>query len=90
MKTKKKKTEVVEKNDFFCDSCKSDAMSVDQLKTHLKEKHGITDTNGTRKMLMHTDGADWFGYQYEWTIGGLKFLQSLVQKRDEESRMYWQ
>jgi hypothetical protein len=86
---KAKKEPVVPHNYFWCEQCGTHEMSVDEFKVHIKEKHGINDTQGTRRMLMHADGDTWFSYRYEWTIGGMKFTQSTLDRRCAEDQMYW-
>ena len=63
--------EVIPENKWWCETCNSkEEMSLDQMKAHIKEKHGYDPTNfkGWRKMLMHTDGDTWFSWKYQWTL----------------------
>lgn len=61
------------------------------MMTHIKDVHGIDakTTKATRRMLMHMDGADFYSWQFEWEINGLKFLQSTCDKRTDEDAAYW-
>ncbi len=72
--------------------CDKEFPSVDEMKAHLLEVHKIdgSKTQGTRSMLAHMDGADWFSWDYKWEYPGLTFTQHTCQKRDKASRMNWQ
>lgn len=56
---------------------------------HLEKVHKITDTKGTRSMMMHLDGKDFYSYMWSWEIGGMKFVQTTNSKRGRESQGYW-
>lgn len=46
---------------------------------HLQSVHGI-ETKGlkaSKKLLIHINGGDWYGYDYEWTIGEVTAHQSI-------------
>ena len=62
-----------------------------EMMTHLQEVHGIDTktTKGTKTMMTHMDGTDWFASQHEWDINGLKCLQTTTCKRSAESKRYW-
>ena len=56
---------------------------------HMQEVHGI-DTKtakGSRKMLMHLDGRDWFQSNYEITINGLVFVNYCRSRRAKNDMM---
>ena len=65
------------------------ATSGKQMGAYLKEKYGITSTKGTRSMVMHVDGADWFSWQYEWTFDGKKFVQFTCDRRSGQDAAMW-
>lgn len=75
---------VEEFNYFICPECDPESitkLTPEEFRKHLKEFHEITSKNGTRIMVKHADAMDWFGYQYEWEIGGKKFTQHIRQAR---------
>lgn len=75
---------------WICPNCEGNPeFEQKDIVAHMKEKHGITDTKGKRSMLSHLDGDTWFAWNYEWAIGGLKFLQSTCTKRSPEDAAMW-
>jgi hypothetical protein len=75
---------------WTCVECGKDFTHTEMMK-HLSEVHKIDakKVKGQKKMLAHMDAAEWFSSDYEWTIEGKKFLQSVVSERSDESKMYW-
>lgn len=57
----------------------------------LKEVHDIdpATTKGTKKMLMHMDGDTWFSWDYEWELGGKKFIQHTRDNRTGMNKHIW-
>ena len=69
-------------NYFICPECDNDAeLSPKEFQKHIDEVHGIKSATGKRSMLRHLDAADWFAWDYEWTIEGKKFTQHIKQAR---------
>lgn len=55
---------------------------------HLKEVHQIdTSAPGTRRMIRHIDGKDFFRSDYEWKFGDLVLHQSVQQERAKDDMM---
>lgn len=87
----KAKTREGEWNLFKCLSCKGEPeFTPEELKAHLQDTHGITETKGTRRMIFHLDGTDFFQSEYEWQIGEVKLDQQVRCKRDKESKKLWE
>ena len=61
-------------NNWHCETCQK-SMTQSELPEHLTKEHGITDDSGKRSMLSHVDGRDFYDWTYQWTIGGMKFVQ---------------
>ena len=77
---------------WCCPNCsKEPDFTHEAMMTHLKEAHGIDakTTQGTKRMLMHIDGSDFYESQSEWTIAGLKFYQTTRNQRTGEDAMMW-
>lgn len=72
---------------WHCVECNED-FEHNKFITHIKNYHNITETSGVRQMLSHMDGAKWFSSTYEFTIGGKKFIQSVVCVRQKDDFMY--
>lgn len=72
---------------WHCIECDKDFEHKEFI-AHIKGFHEISDTSGTRQMLSHMDGAKWFSSTYEFTIGGKKFIQSVVCLRQKDDFMY--
>lgn len=74
--------------------CCNKEFTHDEFKSHLLDDHKVDvneKTQGTKKMLMHLDGSDYFSSQYEWEIAGVKgIIQNTCSKRSKSSRMYWE
>lgn len=85
--------EVIPQNSWWCENCKSEEMTHDQMKAHIQEKHGLdpAKTKGMKSMLLHMDGRDWFSYQWQWTLNGEKenvvLTQSTISPRAEDDMM---
>ena len=78
---KDKSGEVKPENNWWCQTCQqTEPMTVDEMKVHIKEKHGYDPTNfkGWRSMLMHTDGDTWFSYQWQWTLNHPETKEPIV------------
>lgn len=76
----KKPKEPVKNSDVFrC--CDREFDSMKAMKEHLEKDHGVTDSKGTRSMQMHLDCADSYDSTFEWTVGGVKFLQYSTRAR---------
>ncbi len=79
---------------WTCSACKgSPTFDHEEMMTHLREVHDIdpAKAKGTRTMLAHVDAADWFSWDYEWTIGDLVLKQSICSERNADdpfSRMH--
>jgi len=86
-KTSKKKTERRFGSWWVCPTCANAEFDQSEMRAHFRDAHGIdsTTTKGTRVMLSHLDGSDWFSWNYEWTIAGMKFLQSTCTKRTKST-----
>lgn len=74
-------------DNWRCESCDKN-MPKSELVGHLKE-HGITTASGTRSMLSHADGRDFFEWRFEWDIGGLKFFQHTRSLRRGADKRAW-
>ena len=77
---------------WVCPNCPGNPEFEHQaMMVHLKETHGIDvkTTKGTRRMLMHVDGSDFYSSAYEWEIKGLKFLNSTCHKRTGQNTAMW-
>lgn len=78
---------------YWCDTC-DDGIEYDTagIKNHLKEKHGVTETKGVRKLITHMDGRDFFISKYEILIsgpGGVQLQMESINKRTGEDAEYW-
>lgn len=59
------------------------------MKKHMQDFHSI-DISG-KKAQMHLDDADFHLTQYEWTIEGIKLVQSIkVMRQSYKDRMHGQ
>ena len=77
---------------WICQGCQGNPeFEHAEMMAHLQEVHGIDPktTKGTKTMMTHMDGTDWFASQHEWDIAGLKCLQTTTCKRSAESKRYW-
>ncbi len=78
-------------NIWQCESCEGQPeFEQADFEKHLKEVHGIDpkDMRGSRSMVLHIDGRDWYQTNYEWVIKGLAFLQSCRNKRNKHTMIY--
>lgn len=41
-------------------------MTLEEMKAHMKEKHGITNFKGSRRGMQFLDGADFYSNTLEW------------------------
>ncbi len=94
MKTKQK--EVEKSSTWWCETCKSEEMTFDQMKAHIKEKHGL-ETAGLKakkSMLSHVDGDTWFSYTWELLIessaGQIKLTNATMSPRAKDDPMRFQ
>lgn len=85
-------------NAWTCETCEAKPQFEKQTDfiDHLVAVHqapGPENIKGTKRMLAHIDGRDWFGGSDEWTFdfgqGEVKAVNSYRQKRSRESQMYW-
>lgn len=83
-------------NLFACghpDCKKKDSMVFEEFKHHLFSIHGLKSDQlqGKKQMMMHMDGAQWYSYNYEWTLNsGLKFNQFTKQARAKDDPMRYE
>lgn len=95
MKTKEKKHNRQYGSFWACNEkgCEQvTSLSLDEYKTHVKEKHGKEITKSTkcsRRMQMHMDGDTWYSSIYEVDVLGLKAINSTCNKRSGEDAIYW-
>ncbi len=57
---------------------------------HLQEVHQIDlkTAKGTRQMVMHLDGSNWYQSDYKIEIDGKKFMNYVRNKRNKHTRIY--
>lgn len=78
---------------FMCDTCNDEVeYTLEIIKAHLKEKHGVTDqAKGERKLGMHVDGREFYLSTYTWTFksvfGEVRIHEELQAKRAEDDMM---
>lgn len=84
-------------NHWFCLDCKTKEMTFAEVKDHLTSVHKIDlkTTEGTKNLLMHADGTDFYTYHWAVTINDpdskpVNLENHILQERDEESKKYWQ
>ena len=75
--------------EWVCKNCDDEPhLLTDEFKEHIRTVHKIKKgTEGTRKMLIHLDGQDYWRSTYEWTFEGLNFLQLILGRRAEDDMM---
>ena len=82
------KSTVKEYNVCKCLSCEGEPeFDHPDMMKHLTEKHGIDpkNTKGTREMLMHMDGKNFYTWRYKWTLdAGVIFEQETCFKRRDK------
>ena len=78
--------EVEEKDTWRCVECKLD-LATDEVKKHLRERHGLTHFSGTRQMDLHLDCARSYYSVYTYKIGGVELTRSIRRKRDIFNRL---
>lgn len=72
---------------FTCQTCNSEAMTIEELKQHLAEVHG-SDGKGIKLMISHIDGCDFFSTAYQWVLaGGVVVIESITMRRDKDDPM---
>lgn len=88
---KKARKEVEPYNLWSDETAPEQSFTHEEMMKRLKEVHGIdpATTKGQRSMMSHIDGDTWFTYNYQWTIGGKKFYQSIRQLRRGSNRAIW-
>lgn len=66
-------------NFFTCMSCENNPVlnDIDELKTHLEEKHGITELAGKKHVIAFLDGAGFWEHLCEVEIGEIKLMQDV-------------
>jgi len=92
MAKKQKSKEVEPYNHWFCDDCKTEALTHAEMIKHLSEKHSCETKGlkGKRSMLMHMDGDTWCAWQYAWEIkspNGVVKLQNHTRNRRAKDDM---
>lgn len=78
---------------WICLTCQPNPeLEQKEMMEHMRTVHFIdtSNTRGHRQMMMHLDGSDFFSSQFEWEIGGLKFIQSTCNKRSAKDAMRWE
>lgn len=77
----KKKPVCRSSNRWVCVTCNSKSMTQNKMKSHLDSDHGISgDLKGSRQMLIHIDGRDFFASDYNWVFETNKGEVNAVQK----------
>jgi hypothetical protein len=66
---------------FICSNCNLELSDGKQAAEHLKVVHGIKNTQGTRTMILHIDGSNFYESQYEWIIGDVKLVEVCHNER---------
>jgi len=82
--------QIKEYNVYFCETCESkpEFKSPEEVMEHLRIVHGIQKgTKGTRSMLAHIDGRDYYKYAFAWEIGGVKLTQETQNRRAKDDPM---
>lgn len=83
-RTKKKQ----EDTSFNVWSCCDNSFTHEEVMKHLEEVHGLQrPLKGSREMIQHIDGREYFQSDYKWTIGELVLYQSVRSVRDEDDMM---
>lgn len=82
-------------NTWHCVTCNLGPMPFEDMQTHLRDTHKMTEAQKFKKqMLMHADGTDFFIYQWSLkaTVDGkeIELVNHTVDERSAESRMYWE
>jgi len=68
---------------WLCCSCEdSEPMERKDMLKHMESVHKITTKEGTRSILVHMDGTNFYIWKYEWEIEGYKFIQETRCKRE--------
>jgi hypothetical protein len=86
----KKQEEKIDFDVWFCQECEgTPQFERAEMMRHLKDVHQIdpTTAKGTRRMIMHLDGRDWFQSNYEWEINGMKFSNQVRCERSKNDMM---
>jgi hypothetical protein len=77
-------------NVFYCETCaEHPEMTPEEAIEHVKIVHGISEMKGTRSMIVHLDGKDFYCSKYAWDIGGVNLTQECQNRRSPESAAYW-
>lgn len=91
MTRRKPKSEPKSSNLFLCHEHQDlEPMNFSDFKVHLVSKHDVRpdQINGTKQMMSHIDGRDYFTSIYEITLtNGLKFTQSITSERAADDMM---
>lgn len=77
---------------WICPNCEgSPEFEHTAMMKHLQEVHGIDPEHfkGTRRATCHLDGADFYAWEWEWEINGLKFHQATCEKRTGADAAFW-
>lgn len=92
-KTKKQRKQAVETiHTWTCVSCQDKpTMPHAEMIQHLLEKHGLQKPlQGTKQMLMHLDGTDWYSSTYSWKIGEVELQEFWQCPRRKDDMMRWE
>ena len=79
-----------QQRNFTCQTCNSDAMSFEEIRKHLAEVHQ-SDGKGTKQMISHIDGRDFYSTAYQWTFpDDVIVIESITKKREKDDPMRYQ
>jgi hypothetical protein len=67
-------------------------MSIKKMRNHMAADHGVSGNfQGSRMMMMHVDGSEFFSSSYEWEFktnkGIVKAFQCVVTRRAKDDLM---
>ena len=61
---------------FICPECDEDCeIKPVEFPAHIKDVHGITETKGTRSLMLHINKEPRHASSYSWEIGGKTFYE---------------
>lgn len=76
----------IQQRDFTCQTCNSEAMQFGEIRKHLVDVHQ-SDGKGTKQMISHMDGRDWYGSVYRWAFGDVIVIESITAEREKDDPM---
>lgn len=80
-----KKDPAVYRNTFTCPHCEGQPQfDQKEFVKHIREVHKIMDNQAQKRMTLHLNCGDQSIYNWEWTIGGLTFYQSVNLPKKEQ------